>query len=69
VFNPELLAALPGNTEWAKARLRDRLDATIADEFEEARRGRSHVEALKNAPDTELPVREKARDLLRDRER
>jgi hypothetical protein len=64
-FNPEPLGTLAGNKEWAKARLRDRLDATIAHEHEEARRGGSHVEALKHAPDTELPIRERARDLLR----
>ncbi len=55
VFNPDLLGTLPGNQEWAKARLRDRVDAAIAHEHEEARRGGSHVEALKHAPDTELP--------------
>jgi hypothetical protein len=38
VFNPELLGTLPGNQDWAKARLRDRLDATIAHEHDEARR-------------------------------
>ena len=26
VFNPDLLGTLPGNQEWAKARLRDRVD-------------------------------------------
>src|SRR4051794_37087575 len=30
VFNPELLGTLPGNQEWAKARLKDRIDAAIA---------------------------------------
>ena len=65
VFNPELLGTLPGNQEWAKARLRDRFDAAIAHEHEESRRGGSHVEALKHAPDTELPIREDARHILR----
>ena len=51
--------------EWAKSRLRDRLDAVIAHEYEEARRGRSHVEALEHAPETELPIREDARVVLR----
>jgi hypothetical protein len=65
VFNPGLLGTLLGNKEWAKARLRDRVDATIAHEHEEARRGGSHVEALKHAPDTELPIRDGARDILK----
>lgn len=66
VFNPELLGTMPGNQEWAKARLRDRLDATIAHEHDEARHGGSQVEALKHAPDTELPIREEARHILRE---
>lgn len=65
VFNPDLLGTLPGGKEWAKARLRDRLDATIAHEHEEARRGGSHKEALKHAPYTELPITEGARRILR----
>ncbi len=50
VSNPELLGTLPGNEEWAKARLRDRVDAAIAHEHEEARRGGNHVEALEARP-------------------
>jgi hypothetical protein len=65
VSNPRLLGTLPGNEEWAKARLRDRLDAAIAHEHEEACRGGSHVEALRRAPDTELPISEGARHILR----
>jgi hypothetical protein len=65
VFNPELLGTLPGHKEWAKGRLRDRLDAAIAHEHEEARRGGDHVEALKHAPDTELPISERGRHILR----
>ena len=38
VFNPELLGTLPGSKEWERGRLRDRIDATIAHEHEEARR-------------------------------
>jgi hypothetical protein len=65
VFNPELRGTLPGSAEWAKARLRDRVDAAIAHEQEESRRGGSHVEALKHAPETELPIHEGARHILR----
>jgi hypothetical protein len=38
VLNPELLGTLPGSKEWARGRLRDRSDATVAHEHEEARR-------------------------------
>jgi hypothetical protein len=65
VLNPKLLGTLPGSDEWAKARLRDRFDAAIAHEHEEARWGGSHVEALRHAPDTELPIRDGARHILR----
>jgi hypothetical protein len=64
VFNPELLGTLPGAGEWAMARLRDRMDAAIAHEHEEARRGGSHAEALRHASGTELPIREGARRIL-----
>jgi hypothetical protein len=65
VFNPDLLGTLPGNKEWAKGRLRDRLDAAIAHEHEEARRGGDHAAALQHAPDTELPISESGRHILR----
>jgi hypothetical protein len=65
VFNPELLGTLPGNKQWAKGRLRDRLDAAIAHENEDARRGGDHVEALNHAPDTELPISRGGRHILR----
>ena len=64
VFNPELMARLPAREAWPPARLRDRLDAIIAHEYEEARAG-DHVAALARGPDTELPIREDARKLLR----
>ncbi len=65
IFNPEVLVTLPGSEEWAKARVRDRMDAIIAHEFEEALRDGSHVEALRHAPTTELPISHKARQILR----
>lgn len=65
VFNPDLLGTLPGSKEWAGARLRDRMDAAIAHEHEEARRDGNHVEALRHAPETELPIREGGRHILR----
>jgi hypothetical protein len=67
VLNPDLLAGfpLPGvSSLWARARLRDRIDAVIAHELEEAA-GFGHTEALRRAPDTPLRISEGARKLLR----
>jgi len=63
VLNPGLLKGR-GSRVWPKARLRDRIDAVIAHEYEEARAG-SHATALKAAPKTELPVTDGARRILR----
>lgn len=63
VLNPELLRG-KGSRVWPKARLRDRIDAIIAHEYEEDRTG-SHEDALKAAPKTELPISEGARRILR----
>ena len=63
-LNPELLKGLPGRRTFAKARLRDRIDAIIAHEYEEDRTG-SHAGALKAGPKTELPVTEGARRILK----
>lgn len=65
VFNPELLAGKPGEQQWAGERVINRLDAVIAHEYEEANHGGSHFEALERGPDTDLPIREGARRLLR----
>ena len=47
-------AALPeALKEYAKARLRDRIDSIIAHEYEELRHGGLHVDALKAAAMTE----------------
>jgi len=64
VFNPDLMFGQHAEKVWPKARFRDRLDAIIAHEYEEAK-GLSHVAALAHGPDTELPIREGARKLLR----
>lgn len=47
-----------------KSRASARLDAIIAHEYEEGRRG-SHEEAIEHAPDTTLTIKEEARRLLR----
>ena len=71
VLNTDLLKA--GYDEKAaglfeRSRLRDRLDAIIAHEYEEHRHGMSHTEALKAAPKTELPISQEAREICREME-
>ena len=63
-LNPELLKGKPGARVFAKARLRDRIDAVIAHEYEEDRLG-THQLALKHGPKTELPVSDGARRILK----
>lgn len=63
-LNPDLLAEDQAGPLWRKARLRDRIDAIIAHEWEEDQCG-SHSEALTRAPETELPISNGARRLLR----
>ena len=64
VLNPDLLKGKKGGRLWAKARLRDRIDASIAHELEESRYG-SHVAALKAAARTKLPITDGARRICR----
>ena len=63
-LNPELLQGMSGEEVFAKARLRDRIDAIIAHECEEDRSG-IHEGALRAAPQTELPISDEARRILR----
>jgi len=49
---------------WEKSRLRDRMDAVIAHEHEEAR-GIPHEEVVELAPDTTLPIGDNAQRILR----
>jgi hypothetical protein len=69
VLNPELLKGHKGSRIWPKMRLKDRIDAIIAHEYEEIQAGGKHAEALKAAAKTELPISEKARRLNRARAR
>ena len=64
VLNPELLKGQKGGRIWAKARLRDRIDAIIAHEWAEDQTF-DHDEALKAAARTDLPVSDGARKILR----
>ncbi len=64
VLNPGLLKGLPGVRVFAKATLRDRIDAIIAHEYEEDRLG-THEASLKYAPKTTLPITDGARRILK----
>ena len=64
VLNPDLLKGRKGGRVWAKARLRDRIDAVIAHEWEESKTT-DHVAALMAAPKTELPISDGARRILK----
>ena len=63
-LNPELLKGQKGARVFARARLRDRIDAIIAHEYEENRTG-SHEAALKRAAKTDLKVTKGARRILK----
>ncbi len=69
VLNPELLKGQKGGRIWPKMRLKDRIDATIAHEYEELLAGGNHAEAIKNAAKTKLPISDEARRLNRARAR
>jgi hypothetical protein len=66
-LNPELLTTKYGKKagkQWAKSRLRDRIDALIAHEDMEWRTG-SHDVAVEAALETELAISSRAREVLR----
>ena len=64
VFNPELLKGKTGARVWENSRLRDRIDAVIAHEYEESRHG-THARALRAAAGTDMPITGGARRILR----
>ncbi len=67
VLNPNLLGdPVAGGAAhaWSRARLRDRIDAVIAHEYEECIRG-SDQAARKHAPNTKLRISDEARTILR----
>jgi hypothetical protein len=65
VLNPDLLKGGKGGRIYPKLPLRDRIDAAIAHEYEELRHQGRHIEALKAAAKTELPITPGARRLNR----
>jgi hypothetical protein len=64
VFNPDLLKGEKGGRIWPKARLRDRIDATIAHELAESE-SYTHQAALKEAAHTKLPISVGARRICK----
>jgi hypothetical protein len=67
VLNPDLLAGHPEaavSSTWARASLRDRIDAILAHEHAEGP-GATHEDAIAHAADTALPISEGARHILR----
>ena len=69
VWIQELLKGKKGSRIWPKMRLKDRIDATIAHEYEELLAGGKHADAVKNAATTVLPISDEARRLNRARAR
>jgi hypothetical protein len=68
LFNFDLLRKDYGEKAaklYADSDVISRLDAIVAHEYEEHRHGGSHVEALKYAPSTELPITDRAREIVR----
>jgi hypothetical protein len=63
-LTPGLLKGQKGGRLWPKARLRDRIDAVIAHEWEEDKT-LDHDTALQAAARTELPVSDGARRILK----
>jgi hypothetical protein len=68
LFNTDYLKADYGEAAaklYEQSRLRHRLDSIIAHEYEEHRHGMSHVEALRHAATTELPISDGGREIAR----
>jgi hypothetical protein len=68
LFNLDLLTEDYGAEAarlYAACDVTSRLDAIIAHEYEEHRHRGSHVEALRHAPTTELPITDRAREIAR----
>jgi hypothetical protein len=66
-FNPNQITKQYGKRAgklWAKSRLRDRWDALVAHEDAEWRMGGDHDAAVRVAPETELPISDRARQIL-----
>ena len=66
IFNDDLMKPFGRKADkaWKKASVKTRADACIAHEFEEGN-GFSHDEAIERAPDTDLPITQKAMELAK----
>lgn len=69
VLNPDLLKGNKGGRIWPGMKLKDRIDAIIAHEYEELHAGGNHARALQAAAKTKLPISDEARRLNRARAR
>lgn len=69
VLNPDLLRGHKGGKLWARASLKDRIDATIPHEYEELMSGGDHEAALMEAAKTRMPITEMAKRINRARAR
>jgi hypothetical protein len=69
VLNPDLLKGQKGGRIWPGMRLKDRIDATLAHEYEELEAGGDHATAVKNAAKAKLPISDEARRLNRAKAR
>ncbi len=63
-LNPDLMKGQRGGRIWPRAKLKDRIDAIIAHEYEEDRTG-SHGAAVKAAARTKLWITDGARRICR----
>jgi hypothetical protein len=69
VLNDDLLREHYGDKaakRFADSSLRHRVDAVVAHELEEYRHGMDHEAAVKHAPETDLPISDRAREILRE---
>lgn len=65
VLNPELLEGKKGGRIYPGMRAKERIDSALAHEYEELRAGGKHVEALKAAAKTQLPIMAESRRLCK----
>jgi hypothetical protein len=65
VLNPELLKGKKGGRIYPRMTVKERIDSTLAHEYEELRAGGKHVEALRAAAKTKLSIMPESRRLCK----
>jgi hypothetical protein len=65
VLNPELLKGKKGGRIYPRMTVKERIDSTLAHEYEELRAGGKHVEALRSAAKTKLSIMPESRRLCK----